>query len=61
MNPAPEFRNPSMYSKSGVTTNMKTAVWLGRMCMVLELYVTKEKGEVTRNELDDVSSQVLMS
>jgi hypothetical protein len=26
MNPAPEFRNPSMYSKSGVTTNMKTAV-----------------------------------
>jgi len=26
MNPALEFRNPSVYSKSGVTTNMKTAV-----------------------------------
>ena len=26
MSPALEFRNPSVYSKSGVTTNMKTAV-----------------------------------
>jgi ABC-type uncharacterized transport system ATPase subunit len=26
MNPALEFQNPSVYSKSGVTTNMKTAV-----------------------------------
>jgi hypothetical protein len=26
MNSALEFQNPSVYSKSGVTTNMKTAV-----------------------------------